>query len=485
MPLIIPKTLPAYDALYEENVFVMHRERAASQHIRPLEILILNLMPTKIATETQIARLLANTPLQVHMTLLQTASHAATHVSAAHLEAFYKTFEEVKNNRYDGMIITGAPVETMDFEQVDYWPELCEIMDFSETNVYSTLHVCWGAQAGLYYHYGVRKHILPEKMFGVFEHKVTRPANPLVRGFDEVFYAPHSRHTGISREDVLNCRALRILAESDEAGPFLMSTENGRQIFVTGHPEYDKYTLDAEYKRDVGKGLPIAVPKNYYPNDDPEQPPLFRWRAHAHLLYENWLNYYVYQNTPYDHLGDVGVDALGTGHVLVSAGGTQRAAQLSAKEPVQHSDQHRAEDGQGQDGVIEGHIADITGRDQQAVLIHADGQVGFAAARAEAHDAEVDRIQRQLGQNTGQNSRDAAGRVEQARNKARQHTCCRSRQQGKPHRHPVKHHNNADRTAGTKRAVDRQIGHIQDAVGQVDADGHNAPDKALGHSTGH
>ena len=196
MPLIIPKTLPAYDALYEENVFVMHRERALAQHIRPLEILILNLMPTKIATETQIARLLANTPLQVHMTLLQTASHAATHVSAAHLDAFYKTFDEVKNNRYDGMIITGAPVETMDFEQVDYWPELCEIMDFSETNVYSTLHVCWGAQAGLYYHYGVHKELLPEKMFGVFEHRVTRPANPLVRGFDEVFYAPHSRHTG-------------------------------------------------------------------------------------------------------------------------------------------------------------------------------------------------------------------------------------------------------------------------------------------------
>ena len=234
------------------------------------------------------------------MTLLQTASHAATHVSAAHLEAFYKTFDEVKNNRYDGMIITGAPVEKIDFEQVDYWQELCEIMDFSETNVYSTLHVCWGAQAGLYYHYGIRKQLLDQKMFGVFEHKVTRPSNPLVRGFDEVFYAPHSRHTSISREDVLNCKALRILAESDEAGPFLMSTENGRQIFVTGHPEYDKYTLDAEYKRDVGKGLPIAVPKNYYPNDDPEQPPLFRWRAHAHLLYENWLNYYVYQNTPYD-----------------------------------------------------------------------------------------------------------------------------------------------------------------------------------------
>ena len=300
MPLIIPKTLPAYDALYEENVFVMHRERAASQHIRPLEILILNLMPTKIATETQIARLLANTPLQVHMTLLQTASHEATHVSAAHLETFYKTFEEIKDNRYDGMIITGAPVETMDFEQVDYWPELCKIMDFSETNVYSTLHVCWGAQAGLYYHYGVRKEILPQKMFGVFEHRVIRPSNPLVRGFDEVFYAPHSRHTGSSRADIQNCTSLRILAESDEAGPFLMSTENGRQIFVMGHPEYDKYTLDAEYKRDVGKGLSIAVPKNYYPNDDPSQPPLFRWRAHAHLLYENWLNYYVYQNTPYD-----------------------------------------------------------------------------------------------------------------------------------------------------------------------------------------
>ena len=271
MPLIIPKTLPAYDALYEENVFVMHRERALAQHIRPLEILILNLMPTKIATETQIARLLANTPLQVHMTLLQTASHAATHVSAAHLDAFYKTFDEVKNNRYDGMIITGAPVETMDFEQVDYWPELCEIMDFSETNVYSTLHVCWGAQAGLYYHYGVHKELLPEKMFGVFEHRVTRPANPLVRGFDEVFYAPHSRHTGICREDVDNCAALRILAESDAAGPFLMSTENGRQIFVTGHPEYDKYTLDAEYKRDVAKGLAHPCARQLLPGRRPRK----------------------------------------------------------------------------------------------------------------------------------------------------------------------------------------------------------------------
>mgnify|MGYP000839551066 FL=1 len=205
MPLIIPKTLPAYDALYNENIFVMHRERALAQHIRPLEILILNLMPTKITTETQIARLLANTPLQVHMTLLQTASHAATHVSAAHLEAFYKTFDEVKNNRYDGMIITGAPVETMDFEQVDYWPELCEIMDFSETNVYSTLHVCWGAQAGLYYHYGIRKELLPAKMFGVFEHRVIRPSNPLVRGFDEIFYAPHSRWAGLDRAAIDAC----------------------------------------------------------------------------------------------------------------------------------------------------------------------------------------------------------------------------------------------------------------------------------------
>ena len=300
MPLIIPKTLPAYDALYEENVFVMHRERALSQHIRPLEILILNLMPTKIATETQIARLLANTPIQVHMTLLQTASHAATHVSAAHLEAFYKTFDEVKNNRYDGMIITGAPVEKIDFEQVDYWQELCEIMDFSETNVYSTLHVCWGAQAGLYYHYGIRKQLLDQKMFGVFEHKVTRPSNPLVRGFDEVFYAPHSRWAGLNRADIDAAPELRMLAESDVAGPMLLSTESGRQIFVIGHPEYDKYTLDAEYRRDVKAGKEIHVPVNYYPDDDPNKDPIFRWRAHAHLLYTNWLNYYVYQNTPYD-----------------------------------------------------------------------------------------------------------------------------------------------------------------------------------------
>ena len=300
MPLIIPQDLPAYSQLGSENVFVMHRQRAATQDIRPLRILVLNLMPTKIATETQIARLLANSPLQVHMTLLQTASHAATHVSPAHLEAFYKTFDEVRDRRFDGMIITGAPVETIPFEEVDYWPELCEIMDYSKSNVYSTLHVCWGAQAGLYHHYGVRKELLPEKMFGIFPHRVTRPANPLVRGFDEEFYAPHSRHTGVCVEDIAQCPALRILAASDEAGPYLLSTENGRQIFVTGHPEYDKLTLDAEYRRDVARGLPIAPPKNYYPDNDPGRTPVFRWRAHAHLLYSNWLNYYVYQNTPYD-----------------------------------------------------------------------------------------------------------------------------------------------------------------------------------------
>lgn len=300
MPLIIPQELPAYQTLGNENIFVMHRERATSQHIRPLRILILNLMPTKITTETQMARLLANSPLQVQLTLLQSSTHSATHVSAEHLSAFYKTFDEIKDERFDGMIITGAPVEIIPFEEVDYWDELCKIMDYSKTNVYSTVHVCWGAQAALYYHFGVRKELYSKKVFGVFEHRVTRPANPLMRGFDEVFYAPHSRHSGVVRSDVDACSELRILAESSEAGIFLMSTENGRQIFVTGHPEYDKYTLDSEYRRDLDKGLPIHIPVNYYPDDDPGKEPLFRWRAHAHLLYSNWLNYYVYQNTPYD-----------------------------------------------------------------------------------------------------------------------------------------------------------------------------------------
>ena len=304
MPLIIPKTLPAYGVLGSENVFVMHKRRARTQHIRPLRIVALNLMPTKIATETQLARLLANSPLQVQLTLLHTASHAASHVPGGHMEAFYKTFDEIRGERFDGMIITGAPVEQMPFEEVDYWPELCQIMDFTRTNVYSTLHVCWGAQAALYHHFGIQKRPLPEKMFGIFPHRVTRPSNPLVRGFDEEFWAPHSRHTGIDEEQVRACKELRVLAESDEAGIYLMSTDSGRQIFVTGHPEYERLTLDAEYRRDVAKGLPIAPPKHYYPGDDPSKEPVYRWRAHAFLLYTNWLNYYVYQNTPYD-LGEL------------------------------------------------------------------------------------------------------------------------------------------------------------------------------------
>ena len=304
MPLIIPQNLPAYTALGQENVFVMHRQRAESQQIRPLRILALNLMPTKIATETQLARLLANSPLQVQLTLLHTASHAASHVPGGHMEAFYKTFDEIRNERFDGMIITGAPVEQLPFEQVDYWDELCQIMDFTRSSVYSTLHVCWGAQAALYHHFGIEKKPLPQKMFGVFPHRVTRPSNPLVRGFDEVFWAPHSRHTGIDEEQVKACGALRVLAQSDEAGIYLMSTDSGRQIFVTGHPEYERLTLDAEYRRDVAKGLDIQPPKHYYPGDDPANEPVYRWRAHAFLLYTNWLNYYVYQNTPYD-LGEL------------------------------------------------------------------------------------------------------------------------------------------------------------------------------------
>ena len=300
MPLIIPKELPAYEALASENVFVMRKERAQSQEIRPLRILILNLMPTKIVTETQLARLLANSPLQVQLTFLQTATHPATHTPQEHMKAFYKTFDEVKNERFDGMIITGAPLEDMDYEQVDYWDELCRIMDYTKTNVYSTIHLCWGALAGLYYHFGVRKVHLPKKMFGVFEHRVTRPSNPLVRGFDEVFYAPHSRWAGLNEQDIADCGELRVLARSDIAGPMLLSTDSGRQIFVIGHPEYDKYTLRDEYGRDVAKGLPIDRPKGYFRDDDPQKDVVFRWRSHANLFYSNWLNYYVYQDTPYD-----------------------------------------------------------------------------------------------------------------------------------------------------------------------------------------
>ncbi|XCB30743.1 homoserine O-succinyltransferase [Arcanobacterium hippocoleae] len=300
MPLIIPQNLPAYDVLGRENVFVMHRERAVGQDIRPIEILILNLMPTKTQTETQLARLLANSPLQVNFTLLKTASHDSKNTSQAHLDAFYRTFAQVKKQCFDGMIITGAPVEHLDFTDVDYWDELKEIMDFSLTNVYSTMHVCWGAQAGLYYHYGIEKKPLAEKMFGVFEHRVVDPFVPLLRGFDEVFAAPHSRHTDIDANAVAKCSDLKVLAKSGEAGIYLLKTDNGRQIFVTGHPEYDLYTLDAEYRRDLAAGKMIAPPKHYYPDENPENLPVFRWRSHAHLLYANWLNYYVYQDTPYD-----------------------------------------------------------------------------------------------------------------------------------------------------------------------------------------
>ena len=300
MPLIIPQELPAYQALESENVFVMHRARAQTQDIRPLRILLLNLMPTKIATETQLARMLANSPLQVELTLLHMGSHESTHVSEAHLEAFYKTFDEISDACFDGLIITGAPVETLPFEAVDYWPELCRVMEYSKTHVYSTMHICWGAQAGLYYHYGIPKYPTAQKIFGVFPHRVTRPGNPLVRGFVEVFYAPHSRHTEVRRADVEATPALRILAESDEAGLHLLSTDSGRQIFVFGHMEYDKETLRAEYERDLAKGLSIAPPQHYFYHNDPAQDVMFRWRSHAHLLFSNWLNYYVYQATPYD-----------------------------------------------------------------------------------------------------------------------------------------------------------------------------------------
>lgn len=300
MPIKIPDALPATDVLEGENIFVMTEYRAIHQDIRPLKLVLLNLMPTKIVTETQLARLLANSPLQVRITFLQTATHSTTHTPQEHMKAFYKTFDEVKNERYDGMIITGAPVEMMEYEEVDYWPELCRLMDYSVTNVYSTLHICWGAQAGLYHHFGIQKHLRDKKVFGVFAHRVTRPGSPLVRGFDEEFFAPHSRHTEVRRADVAACSALRILAESDEAGLHIVSTDSGRQIFVFGHMEYDKYTLRDEYGRDVAKGLPIDPPKGYFRDDDPQKDVVFRWRSHANLFYSNWLNYYVYQDTPYD-----------------------------------------------------------------------------------------------------------------------------------------------------------------------------------------
>jgi len=300
MPIKIPNKLPATKTLTEENIFVITETRALTQDIRPLKIAILNLMPTKIETETQLARLLGNTPLQVELTLLHTESYKSKNVNEEHLLSFYKTFAEVEHETFDGMVITGAPVELMEFEEVSYWEELCRIFEWTKTHVTSTFHICWGAQAGLYYHYGVKKHPLPEKLFGVFDHEVEHKSSILFRGFDDVFPAPHSRHTTILREDVEKIPQLKILASSKDAGLYVVSTSKGRQIFVTGHSEYDAGTLAKEYFRDVNAGLPIQVPHNYFPDDNPEFPPRVTWRSHANLLYSNWLNYFVYQVTPYD-----------------------------------------------------------------------------------------------------------------------------------------------------------------------------------------
>ncbi|MFT8887697.1 MAG: homoserine O-succinyltransferase [Ethanoligenens sp.] len=300
MPIKVPDGLPAIEVLEKENIFLMTEDRALHQDIRPLRLVILNLMPTKVVTETQLLRLLSNTPLQLHVDLLQTATHESKHVPTEYLATFYKTFDEIRDGRYDGMIVTGAPVEKMPFEKVDYWPELCQIMQWSKTNVYSTLHICWGAQAGLYYHFGVPKYDLPQKLSGVFSHRPLLRNHPLLRGFDDVFYAPHSRYTEVHAEDIAPISELLLLADSPEAGVNIVANKNGRQFFATCHLEYDRFTLAREYERDVKRGLPITVPKNYFPNDDPSQKPLVAWRGHAALFYTNWLNYYVYQETPYD-----------------------------------------------------------------------------------------------------------------------------------------------------------------------------------------
>ncbi len=300
MPIKIPNDLPAVQTLADENIFVMTETRAITQDIRPLKILLLNLMPKKIETETQLSRMLGNTPLQIEMTLIRTESHIPQNTARDHLLAFYQTFSDVKNDYFDGLIITGAPVEQLDFEQVDYWDELCTIMEWSKTHVHSTFHICWGAQAGLYYHFGIKKHPLAEKLFGVFVHKADYPKSMLLRGMDDEFYIPHSRHTTVDRADVENTPGLKILASSPETGASIIYAEKHRQFFVMGHSEYDPLTLDAEYKRDVAANLPIHIPYNYYPNDDPTMPPVVKWRSTAMLMYTNWLNYFVYQSTPYD-----------------------------------------------------------------------------------------------------------------------------------------------------------------------------------------
>ena len=300
MPIRIPNDLPATEILQQENIFVMTQNRAITQDIRPLEIVLLNLMPTKIATETQLSRLLGNTPLQVHLELMHMSTHRSKNTSQEHLLNFYKSFDELKHRKFDGMVITGAPVEQMDFEDVDYWEELKQIMEWSKTNVHSTFHICWGAQAGLYYHYGINKHPLPEKLFGVFEHRKEYTRSILLRGFDDMFFVPHSRHTTVYREDIEAVPELKILASSEEAGVYAIMSKEGRQIFITGHSEYDPDTLRAEYLRDKNAGLPIKPPANYFPGDDDTKEPVVRWRGHANLLFSNWLNYFVYQTTPYD-----------------------------------------------------------------------------------------------------------------------------------------------------------------------------------------
>ena len=300
MPIKIPNSLPARETLEGENIFVMTEYRAMHQDIRPLNLLILNLMPTKIATETQLLRKFSNTPLQIQVELLQTISHDAQNVDRSHLESFYTSYDQIKDKNYDGLVITGAPVENLDFETVDYWEELCQIMEWSKTHVRSTLHICWGAQAGLYYHYGIPKYALPQKLFGVFDHRVLKPSSPLFRGFDDRFYAPHSRHTEVLEEDIRKVPGLEVLAVSEEAGVFAVKTEDSRQFFLLGHLEYDRNTLAQEYWRDVDRGLDIQVPRHYFPNDDPNQTPIVRWRSAGQLIYTNWLNYYVYQTTPYD-----------------------------------------------------------------------------------------------------------------------------------------------------------------------------------------
>ena len=300
MPIRIPNDLPAISTLQQENIFVMTEKRAVTQDIRPLEIVLLNLMPTKIVTETQLTRLLGNTPLQVHLELMHTSTHKSKNVSEDHLLSFYKTFDELKHRKFDGMVITGAPVEQMEFEDVDYWEELCRIMEWSKTHVHSTFHICWAAQASLYYHYGIQKHDLPEKLFGVFPHRKDYKRSILLRGFDDLFYVPHSRHTTVKREDIEKVPGLRIIASSEAAGVYAVLNKAGGQIFITGHYEYDPDTLKNEYFRDKNLGLPIRVPENYFPDDDDTQEPIVRWRGHANLLFSNWLNYFVYQTTPYD-----------------------------------------------------------------------------------------------------------------------------------------------------------------------------------------